>query len=383
MPVFSKFSSSALTRPAASGSPPEFTWRYTITNPTTVAGDGNNFGTSLLYLSADKLYAADGSADVVGFNNPGRVWVWDAQTGTPGTNIADPNLLGAQNSDRFGHNITGTASRFAVLAYNEGTYGTVFVYDPLDTTTHLYTIVGTNSEDVQSGMTSFGNSLFLQTGSNASTIREYDFSTGTFIKNFTVNGSQRMTANATYLVCTEIVSGNTNNVSLYLRSTGAKLYTWSNPAAQPDIFSDLYGSAIAVTDQYTFVGAPKAQVGATENDMGKVYVYSNSTGELVNTLTKTTDPGWDAEFGQRLLVTDKYLIVGSPGYDYVSNGFLNSNGGNVTIFKLSTLTPVFSATSPSPNAETQLDYGWNLAFAGNTLAVMERITQQIHVYTLT
>ena len=101
--------------------------------------------------------------------------------------------------------------------------------------------------------------------------------------------------------------------------------TWSYVAtltvsdAVPD---DGYGAAVALTEDYAFVGAP-----STNENPGSVYVFTRGADGAWSQSDKLTgsDSEGDAGFGRAVVVTDSTAIIGAPGE--------SNNSGAIYVFE--------------------------------------------------
>ena len=98
---------------------------------------------------------------------------------------------------------------------------------------------------------------------------------------------------------------------VFNKSTGALVYTLTNPSAGP--FPDYFGTSVAITDNYFVVGAPQEQNDSFSD--GTVYAFNKSDGTLANTINNTVT-GNSQYFGMNVETIDSandIVAVASPG----------------------------------------------------------------------
>lgn len=142
-------------------------------------------------------------------------------------------------------------------------------------------------------------------------------------------------------------------------SQGAKL---SAPDGQP---GDELGSAVFLAEPYLFAGAPKADVGGTE-EQGAIYVFERDGAAWVFH-SKLTFPGGSrgAHFGSRLAVSGGRLIAGAPGHS--AGG--RRNRGAAAVFVLHDGAWLHESTLLAPDGAQDDEFGSAVALDG-TVAVV-------------
>lgn len=139
--------------------------------------------------------------------------------------------------------------------------------------------------------------------------------------------------------------------------TPASVVTLSHPSPAS---GDSFGSRIALTNDYLVVGAPGAENGAINDETGKVYVYSRSSGPTASLLFTIQEPTQFvlSGFGSSLAISGNLLAVGL------------GSGGNVYVYDLQGENPtVPKVTIPYPAAQTPGRFGKSLAISGARLLV--------------
>jgi cysteine-rich repeat protein len=142
--------------------------------------------------------------------------------------------------------------------------------------------------------------------------------------------------------------------------SGAVVKMLMSPNPKP---GDLFGTSVAVGDGIIFVGAPFADVGAS--DAGAVYAFNGfegtpEFGQLVRTFHKATPTPFDA-FGSALSAHVARLFVGAPLDDTAC-----TDCGAVYEFDEVSEVPVATTVSPLPQAGSR--FGFSIA-AIDSLAV--------------
>jgi len=108
-----------------------------------------------------------------------------------------------------------------------------------------------------------------------------------------------------------VVVGNPNQRKVYVydHGTGQLLHTLSSPNGAD---ADLFGVSVAGVAEDIVVGAPRADVGAT--DSGAAYVYNGITGQLQQTLANPS-PALQDNFGIAVAAVGTFIVVGADGDD--------------------------------------------------------------------
>jgi hypothetical protein len=145
-----------------------------------------------------------------------------------------------------------------------------------------------------------------------------------------------------------------------------------NPVGTPAF--DFFGWDVAINDTYFAVSAPQEDEGA-ENDTGRVYIYSTTTGNLVTTLLGNTynsfgTPAGD-RFGESLNfnpANNNELAVGTP---YEDNGY--SDNGRVNIINASNGALISTYQLPSSVATGSWEQGQDVALSTNYVVIGSRV----------
>jgi hypothetical protein len=93
-----------------------------------------------------------------------------------------------------------------------------------------------------------------------------------------------------------------------------------------------FGYAVALSNDFAVIGAPSADVGASNNE-GKVYIYKKVNGNWISFQELTgSNAGPGDHFGWDVKIDGKYIIVGAPDDDIVVNNISYSNQGSAYVF---------------------------------------------------
>lgn len=134
---------------------------------------------------------------------------------------------------------------------------------------------------------------------------------------------------------------------------------------------DRAGAAVAVSNRYIAVGAPGTVVSGIA-DQGAVHIYNAKTLAYERTLTGADIFGNPPKFGSALAFSGKYLFVGAPFYDYGISTAIGYSpaAGRVWQYDTRTWTVVraFNASEPSSSAE----YGCAIAADKKFVAIGSR-----------
>jgi hypothetical protein len=154
---------------------------------------------------------------------------------------------------------------------------------------------------------------------------------------------------------------------IYNVTTGALLHTINNPNAFGNARFDYFGWSVAISDNYTIVGAPE-EYDAGGSTSGKAYIFNVTTGALVYTLTNPNAYSTSAGdlFGTSVAISGNYAIVGATGEDDASGIF----SGKAYIYNVTTGALVHTLNNPNPYGTSTTDYfGNSVAISGNYAVV--------------
>jgi hypothetical protein len=155
---------------------------------------------------------------------------------------------------------------------------------------------------------------------------------------------------------------NSGKAYIYNNSTGALVHTLTNPNAYGTSVGDRFGAYVGITDTYAIVSAWEADAGGSNS--GKAYIYNVSTGALLHTLDNPNpyDTSAGDNFGWSVAITDTYAIVGTPSED----GASGYGAGKAYIYNNSTGALLYTLDNPNDYGTSTGDqFGMNVAISGN------------------
>lgn len=135
-----------------------------------------------------------------------------------------------------------------------------------------------------------------------------------------------------------------------------------------------FGASIALFGDRVLVGAPEEDVGGSA-DSGSAYLFDLRTGDqLAKIVAEVGNPG--DEFGSAVAINEDYVFVGAPGVDYDDE----SNQGRVYLFE----TDLFQEVGGlGPVGEvTRWRLGSHLAVSGNALLAGADLVEAVQLYSL-
>ena len=145
--------------------------------------------------------------------------------------------------------------------------------------------------------------------------------------------------------------------------SGKWLHIFENP--NPNA-SSRFGDAVAVTGNYSIIGA--SEDNSTASDSGRVYVFDNTTGNLLHTINNPNPYGTEFQdfFGKGVAASGNYAAVGAIGEDDATGTFV----GKVYIIDLTTGSIIHTINDPNDYGASQDDrFGYAISMEGNTLIV--------------
>ncbi|MDZ4841147.1 MAG: Calx-beta domain-containing protein [Hyphomicrobium aestuarii] len=152
-------------------------------------------------------------------------------------------------------------------------------------------------------------------------------------------------------------ASDTGSAYVFSASTGALLQTLNNPAPQA---TDWFGDSVSVSADYVVVGAVFDRPFGTAY-AGSAYLYSTSTGAPLRTFTNPT-PQAGALQGQSVAVSASYVVVGA-GYDDTGA----TDAGSVYVYSASTGSLLHTIHNLSPESGDQ--FGNAVAISGDYIVI--------------
>ena len=138
-----------------------------------------------------------------------------------------------------------------------------------------------------------------------------------------------------------------------------------NPNEYGTVAGDGFGSSVAVSENYIFVGAPYEEGTGGQADAGRVYIFNATSGVKVATINDYNNyntPNSDY-FGSNIAVSGNYLLISAAGEDapnYTTTGVIygyKTVNGSWTDVSLE-----YTISYPNPNSTT---YATNQRFGGH------------------
>jgi len=318
------------------------TWslQATLNNPAPAAYD--RFGHSVA-ISGD--YAIVGAyADDTGADDAGSAYIY-VRSGTTWSLQSTLNNPTPTASDLFGYSVAISGDYVIVGAYGDDTgatdAGSAYIYVRSGTTWSLqstlnnptpvatdyfgcsvaisgdYAIVGAHNDDT--GVTDAG-SAYIYTRSGTTWSLQATLNNPTLVADdlfghiVAISGDYAIVS-ATY---NDTGADNAGSAYIYVRSgaTWSLQATLNNPAPAT---SDQFGRSVAISGDYTIVGAHGDDTGAGDAGSAYIYVRSGTTWSLQSTLNNPAPAAGD-QFGVSVAISGDYAIVGALGDDTGADG---------------------------------------------------------------
>lgn len=157
----------------------------------------------------------------------------------------------------------------------------------------------------------------------------------------------------------ESVNGMTDagHVYIFSATTGKLLETLTSPNAQA---KGEFGGDVATSGSLLVVGAVAEN--ATDGFAGRAYVYNATTASLIGTL-QSPNPQFEGEFGSTVYATSQYVVIGAQNETVDTN----VGAGRVYVYSSSTLSLVETLASPDPQKNGE--FGFSLTSTPSALIV--------------
>jgi len=311
----------------------------TLTSPN--AQERGCFGDAVAMNGTTAVVGAMGET-VNGLGDAGRVYIFNARTGTLLHTLSSPN---AQGGGYFGDSVAVSGTLVVVGAFSEAA-------DGVDGAGHVYTF------DARTG-------ALLQTFTSPNAE-----SGGGFGYQVAISGNILIAG-----AYDETVNGNqySGRVYIFNASTGALSHTLTSPGP-----GGFFGNSVAIGGSTLVVGAPgesvKGMYGA-----GHAYTFNAITGDLIKTLT-SPNKIQSGRFGDSVAISRNTVVVGAPdetvGDQWGAGRAYTFNG--VTGARLRT----FTSSYPTEFVE----FGISVAIGRGTVFVTEATGGAVNsgaVYTFT
>ncbi len=291
----------------------------------------DNFGRNIACSNKIAVVGAPLEGDSSG-NYSGSVYIYDFETGEMKYNLVNPNNYDTREDDRFGWAVACTDSHTVIGARTEnsaggGDSGVAYVYS-----NHT------------------GELLFTLTNPNiyaAASADFYGWSVGVSDTHIAVSAAYEDDA-----------GGNQSGVLYIYSITGALLWSKVNPNTYGTTNLDYFGYDVDCSETYTISGANQEDYSGTIINSGAAYIFNNSTGALLHTLTNPIlqTEASNSKFGNSVSICETYSVVGAP----YNNGIIN--GGNIHVFNNATGLLEYSLDNPNYYGTTSSDqFGFSVS----------------------
>jgi outer membrane protein assembly factor BamB len=358
-------------------------WIATLANPSPASGD--SFGDSVSVSGNTAVVGVRG--DDTGASDSGQAYVFNATTGALIATLANPSPA---VSDQFGSSVSVSGNTVVVGATQDDTgatnNGQVYVFNAttgvlivtLDNPTpsigdEFGYSVSVSGNTVVVGAADSGpadvfnatTGALIATLDNPSPSISDQFGSSVAISGNTVivgapGEGQFVGSNFTYIGQAYVFNATTGDLVGTLENT--------SPA-----INDLFGSAVAVSEDVVVVSAIQDDAGAT--DSGRVYVFQTSTGALIATLDNPTPANLD-RFGNSVSISGSTIVVGAMFDDAGAH-----DSGQAYVFDATTGALIATLANPSPSS---FDFfGASVSVSGNTVVVGALNSGQAYLFDAT
>ena len=329
--------------------------------------------------------------------NNGKVYVYGRQGQLLHT-LTNPNAIAfgppdGQSNDNFGNSVWLTDQYLIVLATGEdrstdtfeSNVGRLYLYDvnnlAANTPTSSAEYVG--SLGSQGGGALFNNVIYAEnpTSNVYTKISIPSFTSTTISTQLSRNTfSGNVAPGQTYVAVPVGGPSTQRSVEVYDRTTDTLVTTLTGPVGSSSSFA-AGDSIVSQNSTLTAVGDIAAQPNGETGDLGgAVWLYNSATGAVVSRIDNPSTSAFSGRdnFGSRVAMNDKWLVIGAPGEDVNIGGFLRL--GLVYVYKLSDLSLAYTIQTPTPGSSQT--FGRYIQLQGDLLLISESIAERVHVYTL-
>ena len=321
-------------------------------------------------------------------------------SGTPAYTITNPNVNTASAADWFGSSVAVSTNYIAVGAMSEDTAtntgtGVVYIFNtsdgsPVQTITNPSYGLTRDNESFGSNVAINDSYLIVQavgerinTDDNAGAVHVYD--TATWTKQYTIanpnslgaasfdNFGHALAIGTTYFAATSVRDSTNNDyagtVYVFENSTGNLVYTINNPTP---VAMDYFGNSVSISGNYLAIGAHREN-----SNEGAVYIYDLTTGNqivrMANPNTIDTSASNDF-FGFSVAMNSTHLVVSATSEEGDGRGVGGdpaqvNNAGALYVYNIgSWTTPVYTIRNPNIfGTEDSDQFGRVLAINSNTI----------------
>jgi hypothetical protein len=312
---------------------------YTLSNPNAYGYSGSDDFATGVAVSGNTVVVSAPNEDSAEGVDSGAVYIFDASTGLLTYTLVNPNADGVYVDDDFGASIAIDGNIVVVGAPAEGdgvtdaTSGKAYVYDA-STGSLLHTLSNPNSIGTGS-LDFFGNKVAVSgntivvcaygDGAQSGTVYTFDATTGALV--YTISNPNPYGDSDDYFATSVSISGNTIAVGALFESnagnagvvytfdatTGLLVHTILNPNSYGTGEADYFGYVLDISGTTLAIGAPGESTD-TATATGVIYLYDATTGLLVNTVNNPDADGTgDGDnFGAAISINGNILVAGSP-----------------------------------------------------------------------
>jgi len=334
---------------------------YTLDNPNPVGTSTEDYFGMAVDLDDDfVIVGAPYEDDAVSNLYPGKAYIYNLTDGSLVRTLDDPNAFGTTDGDRFGHSVAIYDGIAIVSASRED--------DGSGTSSNssgkVYIFNAPEAAPVVAPAVSadWSNVTLAHTLDNPN---PHDTSTDDFFGN-----AVAMSDNYTIVGAYREYDAGANSGKAYIfnSTTGALLHTLDNPNAYGTSTDDNFGSAVAISDDYAFVCTH-----SESNDSGKAYIFNVSDGSLAYTLDNPnlgygTGANGD-KFGYSCAISGDFVIASAVE----ENDINGTDSGIVYIFNVSDGSLVHTLINPNPYSTSTSDkFGYKVAISGDHAIVCAR-----------
>jgi len=251
------------------------------------SGQSQNFGSKVAISDNHLIVATDAFSEDASNNAAGRAFIYEVTTGNLLHTLENPSFTGTAAYDRFGSSV-GICDKYAIVAARlEDTDGTnsgvAYIYDPASGSL-LHFLTNPNAYSTAD------NDAF---GFDAKICDEYAI--------VSASGEEHS-------------DGGVGSGIAYIFNpkTGELLHTLENPTPS-NLSSSNQFAHLGISKKYSIVSAPFED--DTYTGSGVAYIFDNSTGSLLHTITNPNATGTTASdnFGRGVSISDDYAVIGALG----------------------------------------------------------------------
>lgn len=297
---------------------------------------GDQFGYSVDISENYAVVGAPTENDSSGLNS-GKIYVFNATSGSLIRTFDNPNVYGSGLNDNFGRSVSVYGDIVAASAYNE-TNGSGKVY--------LFSILS-------------GSLIFVIDNPNFYGTPDNDLfgvQLSVFQNKLIVGAYQEDDKNGK----------SSGKAYIFDTTTGTLLFVLDNPNPVGTSKNNFFGCSVDINEYYAVVGAYQEDDGNGKSS-GKAYIFDTSNGALVTTLDNPNHVGTSKNdyFGWSVSLSDKYVVVGA----YLEDDSRGSNSGKAYVFNFDGIL-LLTLDNPNPVGTSNDDhFGWSVTVDNHFVVV--------------